>query len=113
MALPKRKPPTVQTADPNMSWHDIEFMQEYPAMHAFLLDPTYEDGTSRLTGSMSFYTRLGVLHCVVNDNDRQLSAFVTAPTWAELLFLIDEGIAKDTLCWRSKQTSKPTQNPPF
>jgi hypothetical protein len=108
MALPKRTAPAQKPIDPLNSWVDPEFSEGSPALHSFLLDTQYADGTRRLTGSISLFTKQGVLTAAVNDNDRLLVAYVTACTFGELLFKINEGIEGDTLDWKCK--SPPVQN---
>jgi len=113
MFLPKRSAPTSKTMAPKDPWIDPEFKDSLPALYWFLNEFRYEDGTTRLTGSMSLFTKLGTLTAAINDNDRGLSAFVTATTWAELLFLVDQGILNDSLEWRSKTPPAPAQKTPF
>jgi len=113
MALPKRTAPASKPVDPLNSWVDPEFKEGTPALHSFLLDSHYADNSRRLTGSMSIFTKAGVLTAAINDNDRQLVAYVTACTWGELLFKVDQGIAEDSLDWRAKAVPGSAQKIPF
>lgn len=113
MALKRRDTPVGMGPASGPVWEDPEFKAEYPNLHAFLFDSLYDDGTRRLTGSISIFTKGGVLTAAVNDNDRKVSAFVKGATWAELLFYIDEGIKADSLEWRSKTPNGNTTQPPF
>jgi len=113
MALPKRSAPAQRPVDHVNSWVDPEFKEGTPALHSFLLDGSYEDGTRRLTGSVSLFTKQGVLTAAVNDNDRLLVAYVTACSFGELLFKINEGIQEDSLDWRSKVIPGQDKKIPF
>lgn len=113
MALPKRSTPTAKQVTNLPAWSDPEFWSQYPHLHAFLHDDKYEDGSVRITGSISFFTKGGTLTVAVNDNDRAVTAFVTAPTWAEVMNLLDEGIRTDMLEWRSKAKFGQDKKVPF
>lgn len=103
MALPKRAAPTSAAAPPPDGWIDPEFKADFPSLFAFIHDRNYDDGSARLTGGISFYNKAGMLTASVNDNDRGLVAYVSAATWLELIFKINEGICDDSLDWKAKQ----------
>lgn len=113
VALKRRDTPVGMGPAAGPVWEDPEFKGDYPYLHSFLFDTQYEDGTKRLTGSVSIFTKGGILTAAVNDNDRRVSAFVKGATWAELLFYVDEGIKSDSLEWRSKTPAGNTTTPPF
>lgn len=111
--LPNRRnaPVTVNTNHP--TFLDAEFSDRYPTLTAFLMDEKYSDGTKRLTGSLSVFSKGGSLIVCVNDNDRLRNAYVSMTTWEETMFKIELGIAKDDLEWRNKTFQPSQQKPPF
>jgi hypothetical protein len=113
MAIPKRPNPSCVPNATQPVWEDPEFARDYPSLHAFLFDPKYEDGSPRFVGSVSIFVQMGILKMAVNDKDRNVVAFASAPTWAELLFVVDEGICKDSLDWKASSKSFPAKNPPY
>lgn len=113
MALPKRSAPVSPVVPNEQLFYDKDFADMYPALHSFLKDTNYEDGTRRLTGTISLFVKNGRLTCGVNDNDRQLTAYVNAVTVEEMLFSVNEGIANDTLEWKAKTPFVPGKQIPF
>jgi hypothetical protein len=113
MGLKKRPPPPgggMAVSDP---WEDPDFKSDFPALYAFLFDAKYEDGSSRLQGTISIFVTGYALKIAVNDKDRNIVAFVTAGTWSEALTLVDDGIAADSLEWKASTKTIPGKNPPF
>jgi hypothetical protein len=113
MALPKRTVQAAAPVDPLRVWSDPAFGEQYPSLYSFLKDTTYEDGSRRLTGSLSVFVKNGELTIAINDNDRLLVAFVNAPAWDEALALLDMGIERDTLPWKQKYVQGSEKKPPF
>lgn len=98
----KRRPPPDVTGTPQLPpWDDAQFMEDYPSIHSFLSDTTYDDGKSRATGSITLFTQLGALKASVSDKDRGVVAYLSATTVDELLVMIELGIETDKLEWRS------------
>lgn len=113
MALPKRVPPAGGGVDQGPPWGMAEWENEYPCLRAFLLDTTYADGSNRRPGSISLFTQWRSLKAAINDKDRQLVAFVTAPTMSELLFAIEEGIRTDNIGWKATPNFPPNKTPTY
>lgn len=113
MALPKRPAPNNIGPKPGEEWTDPEFKADFPNIHAFLYDITYADKTPRATGTINLFTQFGALKAAVNDKDRQLVAFVTAPTWEELIVTIDMGIGDDSLDWKAMKGIPGGKTPTF
>jgi hypothetical protein len=111
--LPNRRDNNHSKKPENPVWCDPEFKDTYPCIEAFLCGEKYSDGTVRSTGSLSYFYKYGSLIVAVNDNDRNLTAFVSAGTMGEIMFMIEEGLAKDSLDWRKKSTNGFSQKPPF
>lgn len=113
MALPRRAASATGGAPLPPMWEDPYFKGDYPNLHAFLNDTKYDDGTARLTGGLVAFCKMGSLTFAVNDNDRNLVAYVNAPTWAEALEAIDKGIADDSLPWKARTPKQSHGQPPF
>jgi len=118
MPLPERKIDPSRAPVAGIEWIDPEFVAEFDALKSFLFDRQYCNGKSRVTGSISIFTKSGCLTAAVNDNDRGYTAFVNAGTWAELLFTVNEGICNDSLDWKPSSFRRPnnsqgSQAPPF
>lgn len=101
--LPRRNAQTIPQVRPEDTWVDPDFAAQYKGLYAFLNDGKYSDGSIRLTGGLVFYVRNGVFTCAVNDNDRNVVAYVIACTWEEMLFKLDDGILKDNLSWQTRK----------
>jgi hypothetical protein len=113
MALPKRSAPLTNSGPPPEPWVDPEFKSTYPNLHSFMSDTCYAEGAVRLTGSMSLFVMTGALKCCVTDKDRNVIAFVTAPTLDELLQLVDDGICNDSLEWKAGSKAYGANKPTF
>lgn len=113
MALPRRNVPANQAMKPLHEWSDPEFAREYPSLRSFLMDVRYEDGTVRNPGTMSVFVKADALTFAINDNDRNLVAFVNQPTWEEALFVIEDGILNDSLDWKARRTDLAAKKPPY
>lgn len=113
MALPKRKLDVSMGGGLSPPWDDDLFKEEYPHIYSFLYDTKYENGDPRTPGSISIFVNGFSLKFAVNDKDRQVGAFVTAPTWAELLQLVDDGIRDDSLEWKGNAKAPPGKVPPY
>lgn len=113
MALPNRKVGASGGFDDKPDWVDPDFHEQYPCMTAFVRDTKWDDGTTRTTGNITVFCKFGKLTAAVNDWARGVVAYVNAGTWEELLFMIEEGIEKDSLEWRRKATTNNSQQPPF
>lgn len=113
MALPRRDAPPTRTMNPNDVWDDHEFKGDYPNIFAFIHDASYSDGSTRLTGSLTLFCKMGCLTIAVNDNDRKLVAYVSARSVAEAYTLVDEGICNDSLEWRARSPFQGGQKPPY
>lgn len=113
MALRKTPPPLNNGPPPPPSWQDPEFERDFPSIYSFLMDTKYEDGQARVPGSMSIFTHAGALKAAVNDKDRGVVAFVSAPTWDELFAFLEAGICNDSLEWKAGSKGGYGKNPPY
>ena len=113
MGLKFNAAPSINAVPQGEAFVDDIMDGDLPGIYAFLRDTAYEGGRQRVTGTLSFFVQAGVLKCAVNDKDRALCAFVTAPTWAELLQLVNDGICNDSLEWKTGNKIDPNKKPPY
>lgn len=113
MALKKRVAPVGLNAPAGPAWIDPTFCEDYAGIYAFLHDEKYDDGSLRLVGSLSLFCKSGVLTCAINDNDRNLVAFVVGGTVEELLFTVNEMICNDSAEWKARQRGPGSNKPTF
>lgn len=75
----------------------------YPTVVEFLCKETWEDGASRLTGTITLMAEGGMVKAAVNDRDGQLSCFVSGKSVTSLLEALEVGLGDDSLDWRVKK----------
>lgn len=76
----------------------------YPTVMEFLSLQAWEDGTSRLTGTMTLMSDQGTLKAALNDKDAGLSCFVSARSLTGLLEALEKGLGTGSLEWRESKT---------
>lgn len=80
-----------------------EFERRFPNLYSYLFDTKWEDGTPRITSTITFFVERGILKVVLNDNDQWRSAFKSAPSLLEGLDMLEEGLLDESLDWRPKR----------
>lgn len=109
MALKKPSSATPIKPMPN-AWKSDTDKSDYPFIYEFLTATKYETGEPRITGSISFFTQLGVLKASISDKDNNRVTYVEAPSWSELIAAIDMAIADENTVWRQ---SAAARTPPY
>jgi len=107
MALKKRPVSTEPKPGTAGEWIDQVFQRDYPNLYAFLHDVKYDDGTIRITGSMSIFVKVGGLRCSLNDKDRNVVAYIEASSFDEMMTLAEEGICSDSTEWIASRKTPP------
>jgi len=93
---------------------DSDFSSMLPALAEHLILTNYEDGTHRQTSTLLIFVDAGVLKMCLSDREIGRSCFVTGRTFEEAFKALDDGLANDTVDWRTKRnTSTPHQKPPY
>lgn len=82
-----------------------EFPILYPALYEFLTLTLWEDGTSRLCGSLTLFADPPSWKCCLNDKDSSRVAFVSGSSVDAVLQLAEQGIVSSTLDWRSTKAN--------
>lgn len=113
MGLKFNAAPSINRPPDAELFEDDIMESDLPHLYAFMRDIQYEGGRQRVTGTISFFVMGGALKCAVNDKDRALCSFVTAPTWAELLQLVNDGIGNDSLDWKTGNKIESGKKPPY
>jgi hypothetical protein len=81
--------------------------KQVPSLIEFLSQSTWEDGTSRQTGTLTVMVHDGVLKAAVNDRESSSSAFVSGKSFTSLLKAVDKGLAEGSLDFRVKVPYTP------
>lgn len=71
-----------------------------PSLVEFLARGAWDDGVTRLLGTVLVCCQDGVWKGWVNDKDNGRQAWVSAVTLSDLLSLVDSGLETDELPWR-------------
>jgi len=77
---------------------------DHPLLFALLHDDQWQ-GKAIQTGSLIIVIEDGQWKCVVNDRHGGAVAFVTAPTFNDLLRRVEEGLSSGSLDWRGARTA--------
>jgi len=83
------------------------YFKSLPALWEFLTVVQWEDGETRATGTVLFFSEEGRVKCCVNDRDGERSAFVTGGSWEGVIDAIEEGLVANCLDWRKWQKDRP------
>jgi hypothetical protein len=73
----------------------------FPALVEFLTLVTWEDGTSRLPGSITLFADLSTWKLCLNDKDGHRVAFCSAGSIEGVLQTAESGLVQSTLDWRA------------
>lgn len=84
---------------------------EYPALTEFLVLSEWEDGSTRVPGTLLLCTEGGRWRAWLHDRDGdpELSCWVSASTWAGLMRAVEDGLRQGCLDWRVHR-KPPGQN---
>lgn len=86
---------------------DPDFAKEYPAAWEFLsLDK--DDNKPRQTATMTMWVQDGMWKLSFNDRETNLGMFLTAPTFAKLLAVLEAALVCDDPPWRTRQQDGST-----
>jgi len=113
MALERRTGPVGMGGAKLPQWKEDDFSVDHPSLVSFLKDDKWSDGTPRVTGTISLFVQEGALKAAINDKDRGVVGFISAPAFYELLFAIDQGIEHDSIEWRPAARGPAGKIPPY
>lgn len=81
--------------------------RDWPTVWEFLSASSFEDGSSRVTGTILLFCQGSVMTACLNDRDGGVSAFVSAQSPTLLLNVCEAGLASGALDWRGKPKPVP------
>jgi len=82
------------------------FEGDYPNLFAYLFQDRWEDGSTRQTTTLLFFSERGELKCCVNDRDAQRTVFLTCSDVQDALRRVEDGLEGGTLDWRQKRLAR-------
>lgn len=90
---------------PHADYGDL--LESMPNFAAWMTDAVFEDGVARKGGWMSVYCAGGMWRATLSDSAEKLILFLSAPTWTELLTLIEHATADPDAPWRPDDRPQP------
>jgi len=87
-----------------LPFDDLDFRTKYGNIHSYLTETAYDGGQTRVTSTLLIFVEEGCLKLCINDRDNNRSCFVSAPTLSALLAALEDGLAQETLEWRTRRT---------
>lgn len=100
MSLLKRSAKVTEVSPPALPSGTTGVKSCLPALAEFLTLNRWEDGAKRVLGTISLFWQDGYFKSWVNDKDACRSACVSAPTFDDVLLLIEQRLLDDSLEWR-------------
>lgn len=83
---------------PHAEYADL--LETMPSFAAWMTDATFEDGTIRQGGWISVYARAGSWCATLKDSAEGLQITLNAPSWSQLLVLVEHAIIDPNAPWR-------------
>lgn len=87
------------------------WQKSFPTLVQFLSDATWEDGTSRLTGTCLLFAEDGAWKACLRDREVDAVAFVSAKTPGDLLGTVERLLASDACDWRKSKPNPAKKRP--
>lgn len=78
-------------------------MADCPALWEFLTMDKWDDGGTRVTGTLLLFADDGKLKAALRDRDGGWVTFASASDLETLLLTLDEGIQREALEWRKER----------
>lgn len=77
-----------------------DFAARYPTLIAWLTEGVWDDGTTRIPGTMVLFFESLRWGACLTDRGMNRKAFLTGKSVSELFYAIEEALAGDALSWR-------------
>jgi hypothetical protein len=103
----KKVPPGEAYKKKGMEWEDPEFLNNYPSVYAYLTQTEYNDGTARVTATITLYVDSRCLTLILNDRENNRSVFINGSSLYGAFTALDEALTSGSADWRSKKSSPP------
>lgn len=111
MALKRRAAATPGTSSTSCGVGSCDLSILFPTVVEFLSLCKWEDGGSRVTGTLNLSTDAGMWKAALSDRDAGLYVFVSGRTLTELLSRLESGLQADDLEWRTSRPLGPRGKP--
>jgi len=85
-----------------------KFSKQWPNLAAFISQSAWEDGESRVTGTVTFLADAGQVKAALNDRDAGLGCFLSARSFTSLLDVLEAVLGGAPADWRVKADSPRT-----
>jgi len=113
MALQKPKPGE-NYGPQSPPFRDDKFAADYPNLTEYLFTDRWQDGSVRVTSTLSVFSDNGCIKFVLNDRDNNRSAFFSEETWMDTLVAIEQALASGRVDWKSRRgTTNDAMKTPF
>jgi hypothetical protein len=109
MHLRKPSLPVARSVGPCTPESLGDWGKKYPAICEFLSLLSWEDGSSRVPGSLILFWEDGSWKACLNDKDTNRVGFLSAATPTDLLGSIEKALCSDRIDWRAAQ-ARPGAN---
>jgi len=109
MALKRREKSSEVSSKSSSPPEECSFLKSYPTVAEFLWRSSWEDGASRVTGTITLMAENGQIKAAVHDRDAGCSAFVSAKTFTSLWKVLEKALTEDDLEWRAKDPQGGSQ----
>lgn len=74
--------------------------REFPTLHEFMTESTWDDGKIRKTGSLMIVVEDGWWKCWLHDRDGRTSAWFTGTSVKDVMMMAEEGLLGSSVAWR-------------
>jgi hypothetical protein len=91
----------------NRAGSDEEFREQYPTLYDYLTATCYDDDPKqpRVVSTLLVFCQDGCFKACLRDRAEAVCCWCAAPTFGELLSVLEREIAGDTAVWREDRAS--------
>jgi hypothetical protein len=108
MALVRRQKSEASSNGSGPVLETCKFSERYPSLAAFISQCIWDDGSSRVTGTVTFLFDAGQVKAALNDRDSESGCFLSAKTFTSLLTVLEAVCGGAPADWRAKGPSRNT-----
>jgi len=76
------------------------FLAPYKTLNQYLTDVQWPDGATRYPCTLQIASSTDQCSVILSDKENQMSIMTTGDSLAEVLGLLDDGLANDKITWR-------------
>jgi hypothetical protein len=108
MTLARRQTPEASANGSAQPLEACKFSAAHPNLVSFISQHAWEDGQSRVPGTVTFLFDGGQVKAALNDRDSGQGCFVSAKTFTSLLTVIESVLGGAPADWRVKEQPRNT-----